>query len=291
MKNQEIRFNDVEPIHLGGGVVLFENAISFDSDWVVGFAEEQISKERASMYSPTTDPETGKPAYINKSGYLFGAEGIDSMPRRGSAIHRTEQKDVLDFLAFVEQSKDKYLLKYFVLFPLAYKNVWWKVKGHLVGYSTDHGGKYLGSHSDTSTNYSYGLPHPVDQLATRNTISTVVYFNDNFTGGHHYFNYLDIDYKPHTGDILMFPANYVAAHEIKPIEQGSRYSYLGWYCHGTPNTATNESVCDPLVQPELETISTNVYMPTLRQDLKDYLIKTNVDRGSHIFQLVENTNS
>jgi len=291
MKNQEIRFNDVEPIHLGGGVVLFENAISFNSEWVVGFAEEQISKERASMYEPTTDPETGKPAYINKSGYLFGADGIDAMPRRGSAIHRTEQKDVLDFLAFVERAKDNYLLKYFVLFPLAYKNVWWKVKGHLVGYSTDHGGKYLGSHSDTSTNYSYGLPHPVDQLATRNTVSAVVYLNDNFTGGHHYFNYLDIDYKPHTGDILMFPANYVAAHEIKPIEEGSRYSYLGWYCHGTPNTEFNESVCDPNLQPELESISTNVYMPTLRQDLKDYLIRTNVDRGSHIFQLVENTNS
>jgi hypothetical protein len=291
MKNQEIRFNDVEPIHLGGGVVLFENAISFDSEWAVAFAEEQISKERASMYSPTTDPETGKPAYINKSGYLFGAEGIDSMPRRGSAIHRTERKDVLDFLSFVEQSKDKYLLKYFVLFPLAYKNVWWKVKGHLVGYSVDHGGKYLGSHSDTSTNYSYGLPHPVDQLATRNTVSAVVYLNDNFTGGHHYFNYLDIDYKPHTGDILMFPANYVAAHEVKPIEEGSRYSYLGWYCHGSPNTEFNEYVCDPNVQPELESTSTNVYMPTLRQDLKDYLVRTNVDRGSHIFQLVENTNS
>jgi hypothetical protein len=291
MKNHEIRFNNVEPIHLGGGVVLFKNAISFDSEWVVGFAEEQISKERASMYAPTTDPETGKPAYINKSGYLFGAEGIDSMPRRGSAIHRTEQKDVLDFLGFVERAKDKYLLKYFVLFPLAYKNVWWKVKGHLVGYSTDHGGKYLGVHSDTSTNYSYDLPHPSDQLATRNTISSVVYLNDNFTGGNHYFNYLDIDYKPHTGDILMFPANYVASHEVKPIEKGSRYSYLGWYCHGTPNIEVNESVCDPLIEPELEKISTNVYMPTLRQDLKDYLIKINIDRGSHIFQLVENTNS
>lgn len=286
-----MKFNDVEATHLGGGVVLFKDAISFDSSWAVEFAEEQISKERAAMYTPTTDPETGKPAYLNRSGYLFDAEGVDSMPRRGSAIHHTKRQDVLDFLKFVEDSKDKYLLKYFVLFPLAYKNVWWKVKGHLVGYSTEHGGTYLGSHSDTSTNYSYGLAHPVDQLATRNIVSAVVYLNDNFVGGNHYFEYLDIDYKPNTGDILMFPANYVAAHEIKPIKSGSRYSYLGWYCHGTPNAEVNESVCDPLLEPELEKISTNVYMPTLRQDLKDYLIKINIDKGSHIYQLVEKTHA
>ena len=181
-------FNDVKPKHLGHGIVIFEKALSFNSEWAKEFAEEQISKERGDMYSPTTDPETGEPAFINKSGYIFNASGVNKMPRRGSAIHRTARVDVQEFLQFVEESKDKYLLKYFVLFPLAYKNVWWKVKGHLVSYSTEYGGEFLGAHSDTSADYMYGLPHPSDQLATRNTVSVVLYLNEDFYGCHHYFN-------------------------------------------------------------------------------------------------------
>jgi len=205
-------FNDVEAQHLGGGVVLFSGAISFDSEWAIEFAEKQVSKERAQMYDEAIDPETGSPAFINKSGYYFDADGVNQMPRRGSQIHMDANEDVREFLEFLEKSRDTYLLKYFYLFPLAYKNVWWKVKGHLVSYSVENGGKFLGQHSDTSADYAYGFPHPHDQLATRNTISCIVYLNDNFEGGSHYFNYLDIDYKPKVGDILMFPSNYMAAH-------------------------------------------------------------------------------
>lgn len=284
-------YNDVDAEHLGGGVVVFRNALTFDSLWAVDFAEEQISKERAQMYTPTIDPETGEQAYLNRSGYIFKADGVNKMPRRGSAIHQTQRADVRSFMESLEEAKDKYLLKYCVLFPLAYKNIWWKVKGHLVSYSVEHGGSFLGPHSDTSADYAYGMPEPADQLATRNTVSCVVYLNDNYTGGHHYFNYLDIDYVPHVGDVLMFPSNYVAAHEVTPIESGSRYSYLGWYCHGSPNESTNEHVVDPIKDPELAKVATNVYMPNLRQDLKDYLDKIGIEKSSHIYQLVSSMHS
>jgi hypothetical protein len=284
-------YNDVDAEHLGGGIIVFRRAVSFDSQWAVEFAEQQISTERAEMYTSTIDPETGNPAYLNKSGYVFDARGVEEMPRRGSQIHRIDRQDVLEFLDFIEESKDKYLLKYFVRFPLAYKNVWWKVKGHLVSYSVEHGGKFLGPHSDTSADYAYGMPEPVDQLATRNTISCVVYLNEDFIGGHHYFNYLDIDYVPQTGDILMFPSNYIAAHEVTPVVSGSRYSYLGWYAHGTANPVVNEHVVDPALQPDLARKATNVYMPSLRQDLKDYLDKIGIDKSSHIYQLVRSMHS
>jgi hypothetical protein len=283
--------NNVEAEHLGGGVVLFRNAISFDVAWAVQFAEEQISKEREEMYTKAVDPETGEPAYLNQSGYYFKAEGVDMMPRRGSQIHRTNRDDVRDFIEAVERAKDEYLLKYFVLFPIAYKNVWWKVKGHLVSYSTQYGGSFLGPHSDTSADYAYGYPHPDNQLATRNSISCVVYINDEFEGGHHYFNYLDIDYKPNSGDILMFPANYMASHEVTPIISGSRYSYLGWYAQGSPNKEVNEHIVDPGEDPELAKTATNVYMPTLREDFKKYLESINYDKSSQAYQLVERMSS
>ena len=280
-------YNDVEPVSLGHGIVVFPKALSFDMGWAKEFAEEQVSKERNDMYQPTVDPETGEAAFINKSGYIFNASGVNKMPRRGSAIHRTERDDVREFLNFVEESKDRYLLKYFIIYPLAYKNVWWKVKGHLVSYSTEYGGEFLGAHSDTSADYSYGMEHPSDQLATRNTVSALLYLNDDFEGGEHYFNYYDICYKPQAGDILMFPSNYMAAHEVKPILKGSRYSYLGWYCHGSPNPATNEHIVDPIKEPDMAKTATNVYLPHLRKQFKEYIESLGVDNHSFAYQLVK----
>jgi len=284
-------FNDVDAKHLGGGVVLFEGAITFDSQWAVDFAEKQVSAEQKEMYTKAIDPETGKESFLNKSGYYFDEDGVKTMPRRGSAIHRNPDVEIAKFLEFTEKSKDKYLLKYFVLFPLAYKNVWWKVKGHIVSYSTEHGGTFLGPHSDTSGDYSYGFPHPGDQLATRNSISCIVYLNDNFEGGHHYFNYLDIDYTPKTGDIMMFPSNYVAAHEVRPVTSGNRYSYLGWYAHGSPNGEYNESVEDPAKNPETAKYATNVYLPNLREDFKQLLESMGTNAPQHALSLVESMHS
>jgi hypothetical protein len=286
----DFKYNDVEPEHLGGGVVLFRNAISFDSETACRYAEEQIASEQADMYTEIIHPETGEKAFANRSKYIFDYDGIMSMPRRGSKVHHTEHKEFREFLTFVEESKDKYLLKYFFLFPISYKTVWWKVKGHLVSYSTEYGGKHLGQHCDTSAEYSYGIDHPQEQLATRSTISTLVYLNDNFKGGNHYFNYLDIEYVPHAGDIMFFPSNYMATHEVKHIEGGSRYTYLGWYSHGSPNSEYNEHIVDPIKHPEMAEYATNVYMPTLRQDFKSYLELVDPGKLNHGHKLVEKIN-
>jgi hypothetical protein len=58
----------------------------------------------------------------------------------------------------------------------------------------------------------------------------------------------------------------MATHEVLPVTSGVRYSYLGWYAHGTPNPVTNEHVVDPVADPALAASATNVYMPSLRND-------------------------
>ena len=286
--------NNVKAEHLGGGVVVFRSALELDWNYILDFARNSINKEKNEMYKPSVNPETGEECYINKSGYFFRKDSIDQMPGRGSAIHRYADDKFKSIFDFIEESKDKYLLKYFELFPLAVKCVWWKVKGHIVQYKS---GVYLGSHSDVSADYVYGVWTPVDQLATRNTVSTVFYLNDcvetenelndsNFTGGHHYFNYLDIDFKPSKGDILFFPSNYMAAHEVKPVISGERYSYLGWYSHGTPNKEVGESVTDPIKESEMAKTSTNLYMPTLMDDYKNFLKQNGYSEHSEHFRIV-----
>ena len=254
--------------HLGGGVVLYKDAFNLDWDWMRSFCRETLEKERTGMYQPGQDPITGEHGYINKSGYFFTEGSLDLMPLRGSATHRNTNPEVQQALGTIELARDACLRDYLNLFPLAGKCIWWKIKSHLVAYPP---GSFLGLHSDVSTEYEYGKPHPVDQLATRNTVSVVAYLNDsveteeeldgtNFTEGHHRFEYLDIEYAPRKGDMLFFPSNYMAAHEVLPVGQGTRYTYLGWYCQGTPNPAVNEDVVDPLENPELAQCATNVYL-------------------------------
>jgi hypothetical protein len=288
-------FNDVKAEHLGGGVVVFRNAINLDWEYANKISKEIVDREMGDMYQPAINPDNGLEEYVNRSGYFFSKNGIDKMPKRGSRVHQDTRPEVVELFTFIEECKDKYLFRYMHMFPLVFKNVWWKVKGHLVNYSSDCGG-YIGEHSDTSVDYVYGIPHPEHQLASRNTVSCIVYFGNcadgrnlsepgDFTGGHHRFTYLDIDYIPRRGDILMFPSNYMAAHEVTPVSSGERFTYLGWYAHGTPNPAVNEEVEDPLVNPEKASVSSNVYIPHLREKFMEYLDSIGEHESSRIYRL------
>jgi hypothetical protein len=265
--------------HLGGGVVLYEEAFSLDWEWVRNFCYATLAQERDAMYTPGVDPITGEDGYINKSNYFFKKDSIDVMPWRGSLIHQNSDKRVQETIDYLEDVKDSCLQDYLRKFPLAGKCIWWRIRGHIVAYPK---GSFLGLHADIQTEYEYGKPHPKDQLATRNIVSTVAYINDcfdteeendgtGFTGGHHYFNYLDITIKPKKGSVIFFPSNYVAAHEVQPVTSGTRYSYLGWYCQGTPNNDVLENVIDPIANPEAARISSNIYMTT------GYKLKDNGD--------------
>ena len=287
-----IKYNDPEPEDLGGGVVIFRNAVSCDWDKVYDEISVLVDEEYASMYTEVTDPETGEVAYENKSGYLFGLDTYQSMPRRGSSLHLNPREDVRELLTQLEAAKDACLLKYFTCYPLAYNCVWWKVKGHVVSYGD---GVYLGSHSDISAEYIYGVHRTSQELALRNVVSNVTYLNSsvseaeldgtNFTEGTHNFNYLDIDpIIPEAGTIIFFPSNYVAAHEVRPVGKGRRMSYLGWYSQGTPNPAVREDVVDPLQNPEGAEVSTNVWMPTLREDYRAFLDERGYDHNSEQYR-------
>lgn len=279
-------FKNTKPKHLGGGIVLFEDAIELDWILLLNFVQEEMTKEWHEMYKEATDPSNGKECYVNRSGYYFSKEGIDLMPRRAGSVHQTHIVDFKNILDFIEDSKDKYLLRYFELFPLAYKCVWWKVKGHFLEYKK---GVYLGKHSDNSVDYNYGIVHPPMQLALRGVVTSLVYLNssdNDFSGGEHFFNYLNIKYSPKQGDILMFPSNFMAAHEIMPVTSGFRYSYLGWYSQGTPNELVHENVVDPNVDQELANRATNVYMPNLKQDFMNYLNEQGYDQSSDQYSVI-----
>lgn len=73
------------------------------------------------------------------------------------------------------------------------------------------------------------LPEHQDQGVSSRVLSTVGYLNDNYVGGEIHFPYVNITIKPEAGSVIFFPSNFVYVHQVKPIEDGTRYAIPQWY--------------------------------------------------------------
>lgn len=62
-----------------------------------------------------------------------------------------------------------------------------------------------------------------------NDIATLIYLNNNYSGGEIYFPEYDISYKPEPGDFLCFPDNPEYVHGVRPISNGIRYTTPRWF--------------------------------------------------------------
>jgi hypothetical protein len=56
------------------------------------------------------------------------------------------------------------------------------------------------------------------------TVSCVTYLNDDYSGGELYFPYLDIEWRPESGDSIFFPSTFIYAHSSKPVKSGVKFS-------------------------------------------------------------------
>lgn len=71
---------------------------------------------------------------------------------------------------------------------------------------------------------SFGC-HIDDNPDVPRTVSAVVYLNEEYSGGELSFSRLDgLSIKPKTGDIIVFPSNYLYEHESKPVLEGTKYA-------------------------------------------------------------------
>jgi hypothetical protein len=63
----------------------------------------------------------------------------------------------------------------------------------------------------------------------RLNISTLVYINDNYEGGHINFPNQNFGFKPKAGDLIIFPGNNAYQHEVTEVISGKRYTMPSWY--------------------------------------------------------------
>lgn len=72
------------------------------------------------------------------------------------------------------------------------------------------------------------------------TVSTVMYLNDNYTGGGLYFPYLDYTYTPEEGDVVLFPSNFIYSHAALPVEEGTKYAAVTMFDYNDRVHGANE---------------------------------------------------
>ncbi len=74
----------------------------------------------------------------------------------------------------------------------------------------------------------YGMHEHFDS-SKPNDIATLIYLNDNYSGGEIYFPEYDIEIKPKAGDLICFPDNPNYVHGVKKVESGTRYTTPRWF--------------------------------------------------------------
>jgi len=72
------------------------------------------------------------------------------------------------------------------------------------------------------------------------TLSSIVYFNDDYEGGELWFPYLEINFKPQKGDVIFFPSTYIYAHGAMPVTDGIKYSAVTMFDYKDNNLQYNQ---------------------------------------------------
>jgi hypothetical protein len=62
-----------------------------------------------------------------------------------------------------------------------------------------------------------------------NDIATLIYLNNNYSGGEVFFPDHDISIKPEAGDLVCFPDTPDFVHGVNPIISGIRYTTPRWF--------------------------------------------------------------
>jgi hypothetical protein len=264
---------DIE--NLGGGVLVFKNMVEINHDFLIPYLAELHEKVVHEDFTVIHDDD-GKELYaINRSGHRYPLSDIYRVNRIMGFAPDDENDEKYIFFNKCEDAVYSCLIRYIEQFPMILPSLWWRTQGHVVAYRS---GSDMGFHSDNDVNYQPGAV-PDMQVAIRHVLGAIIYLNDSaesieecgqyqYVGGEIEFPYLGISHKPKSGDVIMFPSNFMATHRVKELFGGSRYAYISYFSHGSEEPS--RGIC-PSDSDSFKLKSSQVWMPEIFRDYAEYL--------------------
>jgi len=233
--------------HLGGGVVLIEDLLDSDTLASIDFSLIETN------CTPVGYKKIDGKDYM-EGGYYVPEEDLITMP-----IRYMQDIDKLACYQAVDDAAYTAALEYCKIFPIAAENITSFGSKHFVKYFP---GGLMGVHSDSTISYKDGTVEPTFINSIGNTVSMSIILNDTFTGGEINFKLWDISVSPKAGSALLYPSNYMGAHEVLEVTSGVRWVFLGFLFHGDRSFSVN---------PEMEKYSEKYeWTIKFRQILRDF---------------------
>lgn len=254
------------------GIVVFKDVIEMtEYDYVLDKISLMKKEALEKDYTIISD-ELGKPLYaINRSGHRYAIDDLEkSCSHIMNFVDESSDEKYVNFFEMCEQALYQCLIRYVEFFPMMLPCLWWRTQGHIVAYGP---GSSFGTHCDNDVNYKPGA-EPDQQLAIRNVVGGLIYFNDsvdeddfsknkkNYIGGKISFPYANFTYTPKSGDVIMFPSNYLGTHEVESVTKGERYAYVGYFAQGSNDSSKGINIRNP--SPTID--SGQVWMPDIVSD-------------------------
>ena len=210
--------------HLGGGVVLIEDLL--DTETLNSIDFDLIE----SNCTPAGYKKIDGKDYM-EGGYYVPEEGLITMP-----IRYMQEIDKFDFYQAIDNAAYTAAVEYCNIFPVAVENITAFSQKHFVKYLP---GGCMGPHSDCSISYKDETLEPKVISSIGNTVSMSIILNDTFTGGGMNFKLWDIGVSPRAGSALLYPSNYIGAHEVLEVTSGVRWVFLAFLFHGDQSFSIN----------------------------------------------------
>ncbi len=190
------------PIYSGPELLLVQDYLPAD-------AREKLltyASAGAAMPAPVGDPR-GDGHVGNRQDPAFSAERIDIVP--GSETYRLADSICRDIYTRI-------------VGPYYKTEIAWFEVPHMLRYRP--GGHYV-AHSDSENWDESGQcwVKGVDR-----DFSSVLYLNDDFTGGTLAFPYLNLRIHPRPGMLVTFPSNHRYLHAAEETLSGQRYAFVTW---------------------------------------------------------------
>lgn len=88
-------------------------------------------------------------------------------------------------------------------------------------------------------NFKMHHDHYAETINYSRLLTVCVYLNDDYEGGELEFPSIKKTFRFKTGDVIVFPSNWMFYHGVNPIISGNRYSITIWVGMEVKNMSTN----------------------------------------------------